>query len=196
MSGGSAKAFAHIVVLQVLQEMGIPVDIVTGTSSGAIVGGLYAVGYSPDSLERLVLNENWNDLFRRPNDRGQQTLAEKLDDDRYTITFPLHGRKIGLPSAVVSRQALSEHLERDLWPAHTVADFTQLPTAFGALVTDLATGNVILLHGARSRRRCRGARQCLGRLLRWFSPTGAMWWTVRWCGIFPLKTRVRWAPIW
>lgn len=149
LSGGSAKAFAHIGVLQVLQQMGIHVDIVTGTSMGAIIGALYAAGYTPDQLDTLVTREDWGSLFHRPTDRRQQSPAEKAANERYMITFPLEHARIALPQGVIPRQAIAERLERYLWPVHDISDFNNLPTAFGALVTDLNTGVPSLLqHGS------------------------------------------------
>ncbi len=149
LSGGSAKGFAHIGVMEVLQQLGIHVDIVTGTSMGAIMGGLYAAGYTPAQLDSLVTREDWNDLFRRPTDRRQQSPAEKMANERYMITFPLEHARITLPQSVVPRQAIAEHLERYTWPVHGITDFDSLHTAFGALVTDLNTGQAILLrHGS------------------------------------------------
>ncbi|MHB2032782.1 MAG: patatin-like phospholipase family protein [Gemmatimonadaceae bacterium] len=145
LSGGSAKGFAHIGVLEVLQQLGVHVDLVTGTSMGAIIGGLYAAGYSPDQLEHIVVDEDWGQLFRRPTDRRQQSPAEKAANERYMLTFPLEHARIGLPPGVVPRQAIAEHLEAYTWPVKNVTDFSRLPTAFGALVTDLETGRSILL---------------------------------------------------
>ena len=145
LSGGSAKALAHIGALEVLEELGVPIDIVTGTSMGAIVGGLYAAGYSPSDLERLIVAEDWGSLFKRPTDRRLQRLYERLEDERFTITFPLWRARPNLPAGVISRQSIATHLERNLWPVHDVTDFMQLPTAFGALATDLATGDALLL---------------------------------------------------
>ena len=149
LSGGSAKGFAHIGVLQVLQQLGIHVDIVTGTSMGAIIGGLYSAGYTPTELDSLVTREDWNDLFHRPTDRRQQSPAERAANERYMLTFPLEHARIVLPESVVPRQAIAEHLERYTWPVHGITDFDSLPTAFGALVTNLNTGQAILLrHGS------------------------------------------------
>jgi NTE family protein len=149
LSGGSAKGFAHIGVLQVLHQLGIHVDLVTGTSMGAIMGGLYAAGYSPDQLDSLVTSEDWGGLFRRPTDRRKQSPAEKAATEKYMLTFPLEHARIALPQGVVPRQSIAEHLERYTWPVHDITDFNELPTAFGALVTDLDTGNPVLLqHGS------------------------------------------------
>lgn len=63
LGGGGAKGVAHIGVLKVLEEAGIPIDIVAGTSMGAIVGGLYAIGYSPDEIKRMVELQDWDMLL-------------------------------------------------------------------------------------------------------------------------------------
>ncbi|NJK86738.1 MAG: patatin, partial [Bacteroidales bacterium] len=63
LSGGAAKGIAHIGVLKVLEEVGLTVDYIGGTSMGSIVGGLYSVGYDAKSLEKLVLEQNWNTLL-------------------------------------------------------------------------------------------------------------------------------------
>ena len=145
LSGGSAKGLAHIGALQVLEELRVPVDIVTGTSMGAIIGGLYSAGYSGRELEDLINAEDWGTFFKRPVDRGHQTLTEKLEDQRFTISFPLQRGLPQLPAGAISRQSIAGHIERYLWPVHDVTDFSRLPTSFGALVTDLASGDPILL---------------------------------------------------
>src|SRR5262249_42599411 len=91
LSGGSANGFAQIGALQVIQDAGIPIDLVTGTSMGAIIGGLYASGYSPTDLARLATTEDWSGFFRRPTERRERTIADKDDDQRYALTLPLSG---------------------------------------------------------------------------------------------------------
>src|SRR5690554_452583 len=63
LSGGGAKGFAHIGVLKVLEEEGIPIQVVSGTSMGSIVGGLYAIGYTPAMLEEIAMRDDWVDFF-------------------------------------------------------------------------------------------------------------------------------------
>src|SRR3954466_14156603 len=88
LGGGTAKGFAHIGVLDELERMGVPIDLVTGTSMGAIIGGLYASGYSPERLETMLGQEDWGNILRSPTDRRLQRLHEK-EQDRFTISFPL-----------------------------------------------------------------------------------------------------------
>ena len=144
-SGGSAKGFTQVGVLEVLEEVGMPIDLITGTSMGAIIGGLYAVGYSPRDIERLAVTEDWNTFFKKPTDRRSQTLVDKEESERYTVTFPLNRARPALPNGVLPRQSVAEHLERFVWPASGDTDFARLPTPYAALVTDLGTGKPILM---------------------------------------------------
>ncbi|HEY4219007.1 MAG TPA: patatin-like phospholipase family protein [Gemmatimonadaceae bacterium] len=145
LSGGSAKGFAQIGVLQVLEELGVPVDLITGTSMGSIIGGLYAVGYTPRELQKLAVTEDWSNFFKRPTNRRDQSLVDKNDDQRYTISFPLNRARPGLPSGFLPRQGIAEHIERYTWPASGDTNFARLPTPYAALVTDLSTGDPILM---------------------------------------------------
>ncbi len=145
LSGGNAKGFAEVGVLRVLESLHVPIDLVTGTSMGAIIGGLYAMGYSPDDLEHLAVSEDWSSFFARPDNRRDRTIDTKGASERYVITFPLHRARPGLPRGYLSRQGIAEHIERYTWPASGDTDFTRLPTPYAALVTDLATGMPILM---------------------------------------------------
>lgn len=148
LSGGSAKGFAQIGVLEVLDSLGVPIDLVTGTSMGAIIGGLYAIGYTPRDLHRLAITEDWSNFFKRPTNRRDQSLADKIDETRYTLIFPLERARPGLPLSVIPRQGIAQHIERLTWPASADTDFSRFPTPYAALVTDLATGDAILMqHG-------------------------------------------------
>src|SRR5258708_2720761 len=89
LSGGSARGLTDIGALDVIEKMGIPIDAVTGTSMGSVIGGLYSAGYSPAAIESLLAAEDWNALFKRPDDRRLQRLYQRLDDQRFTLTFPL-----------------------------------------------------------------------------------------------------------
>ena len=145
LSGGSAKGLSAIGALDVIEQMGIPIDAVTGTSMGSVIGGLYAAGYSPAGIDSLLAAEDWSTLFKRPDDRRLQRMYERLDDQRFTLTFPLERARPILPAAVVSRQSIATYLERRLWPVSNDTDFMRLPTPFAALATDLRTGAPVLL---------------------------------------------------
>src|SRR5450631_4452715 len=79
LSGGGARGFAHIGVLEILDSAHIPVDLIVGTSMGAIIGGMYSAGYSPKELEKIVETTNWQDIFNLDDDshRSDRTLGRK-----------------------------------------------------------------------------------------------------------------------
>lgn len=145
LSGGSAKGFAHIGVLEELERAGVPIDVVTGTSMGSIVGGLYAIGYTPAMLRTVAQTEDWNGLFLRGADRNDLNPLRKLGDGRFLVSVPLNGTSIALPAALVGSQGVTAILSRLVWGADTIADFRRFPIPFAAVATDLATGDAVTL---------------------------------------------------
>ncbi|HET7457077.1 MAG TPA: patatin-like phospholipase family protein, partial [Gemmatimonadaceae bacterium] len=151
LSGGSAKAFAHIGVLKVVEQVGLPVDLVTGTSMGGIVGGLYAIGYTPAMLERVALGTDWDGVFQGAARRDQLRPAQKLGDGRWVLTFPIRGGRVRLPAGLVPRQRVDDVLTRLTWSVPDARDFRAFPIPFAAVATDLETGESVRLdHGVLS----------------------------------------------
>jgi len=141
LSGGGAKGFAHIGVLKVFKEEGIPINMISGTSMGSIIGSLYAIGYTPKQIEDIVLSTDWNILFNDSYRINPQNISNSVSSkDTYLITFPFNGHKLQLPSGLIDGQNISMLLYRLMLPYHDVHDFTKLPIPFSAVATDLATG--------------------------------------------------------
>ena len=88
LGGGGAKGAAHIGVLKHLEEIGIPVDYVAGTSMGSIIGGLYAMGYSPDELASLIANMNWSQYVGNSIDRSAMSLETRERRSTYIVSIP------------------------------------------------------------------------------------------------------------
>jgi len=148
LSGGAARGLAHIGVLKVLEEAGVPVDVITGTSMGSVVGGLYAVGYSAAQLDTIVRTEDWFRLLTDPVDRRDLAVDRKFTEDHYLITLPIHRGGIKLPRSVVPGQRISQLLTGLTWSAHSTRDFRALPIPFAAVATDLETSKAVVLdHG-------------------------------------------------
>ncbi|MDZ7807394.1 MAG: patatin-like phospholipase family protein [Gracilimonas sp.] len=145
LSGGGAKGFAHIGVLKVLEEAGIKVDMITGTSMGAMVGGLYAIGYNTDELENLALNTDWNELFNETRPRKYQSIFQKQSNERLIITVPYDGWSVTLPRGLVQGQKISLLLNQLTLPYHEVTNFRELPIPFACVVTNLETGEGVLI---------------------------------------------------
>ncbi len=145
LSGGGAKGFAHIGVLKVLEEAGIRVDYITGTSMGSIVGGLYAIGYDARSLERLVLEQNWSDLLNDEVSRRNLSMRDKDEYDKYILSFALRGFSIELPRGLIRGQKLSAKLSRFTLPYHHINDFSKFPIPFQCIGTDIETGQACVM---------------------------------------------------
>lgn len=140
LSGGGAKGFAHIGVLKVLEEAGIEVDVVTGTSMGAVVGGLYAIGYSTDELEDIALNTDWNELFNETRPRKYQSIFQNQNNERLIFSVPYESGTVSLPRGLVQGQKISLLLNELTLPYHQVTNFRELPIPFACVVTNLETG--------------------------------------------------------
>lgn len=145
LSGGGAKGLAHIGVLKVLEELGIPIDYIGGTSMGGIVGGLYAIGYDAESLEEIAYTENWDKLLSDNISRRELSMEEKEADDLYFISFPIEGRKLKLPSGLVAGHNISKKLTRLTSSIYYKEDFSNLPIPFLCVATDIENGVQVVL---------------------------------------------------
>lgn len=150
LGGGGARGAAHIGVLEVLEREHIPICRISGTSMGSIVGGLYAAGYTPEELDRVVTTLDWKDLFSDDPDRVEQPMRRKDADYRYLLNFEV-GYKNGhivTPAGVVQGQKLLLLLRRLLVSTWNVKDFDSLSIPFRAVATDIVAGKpVVFDHG-------------------------------------------------
>ncbi|MEE8525925.1 MAG: patatin-like phospholipase family protein [Thermoanaerobaculia bacterium] len=147
LSGGGAKGLAHIGVLRVLEEQNVPVDYVAGTSMGAIVGGLYALGMNADEIEATVRSIDWNDIMEDKPARRDLSFRRKSDDLRYLadLELGLKKGKIRFPGGLRTGQKLMFTLQSLTLPAAGVSDFDDLPIPFRCVATDIATGDMVVL---------------------------------------------------
>ncbi|MDG5767322.1 patatin-like phospholipase family protein [Balneolales bacterium ANBcel1] len=145
LSGGGAAGLAHIGVLKVLEEAGIPVDVVSGTSMGAIIGALYAIGYSAEQIEEEVRRIDWRELFEEPIHRHNLPLEEKKYDGRFLLSFPVEGREVKLPTGLVSGNYIFNKLAELTATYHHVEDFRSLPRPFVCVASDLETGHQVVM---------------------------------------------------
>lgn len=142
LGGGGARGAAHIGVLQELERRRVPIDAIAGTSMGAIVGGLYASGMTPEELEDLVSSLDWADKLSDESRRQDLSFRRKQDDAQYPINHELglRGTELLLPMGVIQGQKL-DLLLRDLTAdvAH-IDDFDELPIPFRAIASDVVSG--------------------------------------------------------
>jgi NTE family protein len=151
LSGGGARGIAHVGVLKVLEELRIPINCVTGTSMGAIVGATFAAGTPPAEMEKAVLAADWNAIFRDKPPRDEIAVRRKVDDYK-TLWAPEFGVKDGglaLPKGVIAGVSIESFFRAMTTPALGVTDFNKLPIPFRAMATDIETGqSVVLDHGS------------------------------------------------
>ncbi|HSM03567.1 MAG TPA: patatin-like phospholipase family protein [Longimicrobiales bacterium] len=145
LSGGAARGLAHIGVIQVLEAEGIPVDVVSGTSMGALIGGLYAVGHDGAALEATARGFVEADVFTDAVPRRFLSPDQRALDRRVIFTLPIRDGGLDLPSGAVEGVGVIRALERETWPAQAVEDFDGLPRPFTAVAADLRTGNAVVL---------------------------------------------------
>src|SRR5512133_3038585 len=147
LSGGGARGLAHVGVIQVLEEMKIPISCIAGTSMGAIVGGLYASGMSPAEMETLVTGMAWNEAFKDKPPPSELTFRRKRDAADYLINFDLGYRdgKFTIPKGLLQGQNLNLMLKSLLLRKEGVDDFDALNIPFRAIATDIETGDAVVL---------------------------------------------------
>lgn len=147
LSGGGARGAAHVGVLKVLEENRIPIDMIAGTSFGAIIGGLYASGYSAGELEEILLGIDWKATLSNRAPRNQRSFRRKQDDNGFLIKFKV-GFKDGelkLPTGLVNPNNLRLTLRDLVVDVAEVHSFDDLSIPFKAVATDLETGRAVVL---------------------------------------------------
>jgi NTE family protein len=145
LSGGGAKGFAHVGVIKVLEEAGIRVDYIAGTSMGAVVGGLYATGYNAKELDSLLRAHDLGGLVKDELPREYSSFYQKENTGKYAISLPLVKRKIELPSAVSKGQSAFNIFSQLTKHVDEIDDFSQLPIPFFCIATDLENGEEVIL---------------------------------------------------
>ncbi len=150
LSGGGARGLAHIGVLKQLEEMNIPIDAIAGTSMGAVIGGLYAAGYSADELEQIALDLDWQATLSDTPLREDIPYRRKQDDRDFLVKQRLTFKDgaLSFPLGLLQGQNMGVVLESLLVHTNEIDDFDRLPIPFRAVATDIATGEAVVFdHG-------------------------------------------------
>lgn len=147
LSGGGAKGVAHIRALKVIEEVGIPIDYVVGTSMGAIVGGLYSIGFTTAQLDTLVQNQDWKFLLSDATQRKELTLADREQSDQYLLSIPFDKRpKEMLTSGVIKGRNLAILFSKLTEGYHDSIDFNKFPIPFACVAYNLVNGTEVDFH--------------------------------------------------
>lgn len=143
-SGGGARAYAHVGILKVLEANGIRPDYITGTSMGAVVGGLYAMGYDAAKIEEILLSTRWEDLLDDGYKRKDIYIGQKRWAPYGAVNLEMSDTwQPKLPSGVWVGNQLNLELARLFAPAGANTDFDRLPIPFGCIATDLVSGELV-----------------------------------------------------
>jgi len=151
LSGGGAKGMAHIGVLKVLEKAGIPVDIVTGTSIGSIVGGLYAIGYNAHSLDSMVRKQDWTYVVTDKEDLSNQSLLDRKKQNTYLFTTGLTiGKRDMSAGGLIKGKNLAELFQK-LFVGYTDSlDFNKdLKIPFACVATNIMDNSEVVFHSGR-----------------------------------------------
>ena len=147
LSGGGAKGMAHIKALKVIEEAGIPIDYIAGTSMGAIVGGLYAIGYTTEQLDSMVRKQDWTFLLSDRIKRSAMSLTDRERSEKYTVSIPFTKTpKDAATGGLMKGQNLA-NLFSDLTVGyHDSINFNKLPIPFACVAANIVNGEQIVFH--------------------------------------------------
>lgn len=145
LSGGGAKGLAHIGILKAIDSAGLKIDFITGTSMGSIIGGLYAIGYPADSIEKMAAAINWDLLLSNQASLRTLFMEEKEEYSKYTVELPWVNHGFQLPTGVLQGQELWLKLSEMLYPVYGLKDFSQFSIPFKCIGTDVGNGEAVVM---------------------------------------------------
>ena len=147
LSGGGAKGVAHISVLKVIRDVGIPIDYIIGTSMGSIVAGLSAIGYTPEQLEEMVKEQDWTFLLSDRIKRSEQNMAEKKDAETYVLSIPVNKKTRKKAAGGLIQGINLNNLFQELTMGyHDSVKFDKLPIPFACVSEDIVNGTKYVFH--------------------------------------------------
>ena len=129
--------------LKVMEEAGLRPDIITGVSMGSIIGGMYSLGYSADSLEKIFKSLNWKLILSNKISENKVIFLEKQHFSNSAISLPLSSRKVMFPSGLINGQQVENVLSFYSWPAADIYDFSKLPIPFMCVATDIVNFKIV-----------------------------------------------------
>lgn len=148
LSGGGAKGLAHIGALKIIEEAGVRIDYIGGTSMGAIIGALYASGYSAKQLDSIFSQTDFSTLIQDKVPRSALSFYEKQEAEKYALVLPFDRFRIGFPSGLSKGQNVYNLLSSLTSHVSDISDFSKLPIPFFCVATNVENGEeVILDHG-------------------------------------------------
>ncbi|HEV9035868.1 MAG TPA: patatin-like phospholipase family protein [Puia sp.] len=145
LSGGGAKGLAHIGILKAIDSAGLKVDYITGTSMGSIIGGLYAVGYSADSIEKIAGSIDWDLLLSNQSSMRSMIMDEKDEYGKYIVELPWVNHWFRINTGVIEGEELWMKFSELFRPVYNIKDFSKFSIPFRCIATDISTGEAVVL---------------------------------------------------
>ncbi|MFC1547064.1 patatin-like phospholipase family protein [Candidatus Neomarinimicrobiota bacterium] len=145
LSGGGARGFCHVGILEMIDSLQIPIDYIAGTSMGGITGALYAIGYRGKEIERTAGGRDWLELFSDSPSREKKPYIEKKDDGKYRLEFELENANLTAPTGLIHGQKIALLFSELTYAYEHIDDFDNLPIPFRCVAVDLITGEEIIL---------------------------------------------------
>ncbi len=145
LSGGGAKGIAHVGILKIIEELNIPIDYITGTSMGSIIGGLYAYGYSAAELDSILRAADWDVLLSDKAIRADISLTEKRTADQYVLTLPFNRKSSLIPFGILKGQHINNLFYTLTGNTYTLNSFDELQIPFRCIATDVLSGQAVVL---------------------------------------------------
>ncbi len=151
LSGGGAKGMAHIGALKVIERAGIPIDIITGTSMGSIIGGLYAIGYNANSLDSMVRVQDWSYVITDKEDLTKQSLADRKKQNTYVLSRGITVGKLNYnDGGIIQGKNLAELFQQLCYGYTDSLDFSHdLPIPFACVATNVIDNSEYDFHSGR-----------------------------------------------
>lgn len=147
LSGGGAKGMAHIGALKIIEEAGIPIDYVVGTSMGSIIGGLYAIGYTPEQLDSMVRKQDWGYLLSDRISRSDKNMTEREMDEKYVISVPFSKNAIkDMTGGLIKGQNISSLFSELTLGYHDSLNFSKLPIPYACVAENIVKGEEYIFH--------------------------------------------------
>ncbi len=145
LSGGGAKGLAHIGILKAIDSAGLKIDYITGTSMGSILGGLYAIGYSADSIEKIARGIDWDLLLSNQSSMRSMIMDEKSEYGKYDVELPWVDHWFRFSTGVIEGQELWLKFSELFRPVYGIKDFSKFSIPFKCIATDISTGDAVVL---------------------------------------------------
>jgi Predicted esterase of the alpha-beta hydrolase superfamily len=145
LSGGGAKGLAHIGILKAIDSAGLNVDYITGTSMGSIIGSLYAIGYSADTILKIARTIDWDLMLSNQSSLRSIFMEEKAEYGKYIIELPWVNNQFRLPTGLLQGQELWLKFSELYFPVYDKKDFSQFSIPFRCIGTDVGTGEAVVM---------------------------------------------------